>query len=276
MELRHGIHHRLAFAIARPFEQRGLLEPGKVIVVRQLHALGQARGARRVELDHVIIAPHGEAGIRGRLGVAPGWIEIPVLAVAVQRDDPLQVRQLRLDLVDHGVEFLADEQHLGAGVREDELHLRRRQPRVDAVHHRARLGAAEHHLVIDVRVLREITDPVVRLDAERKQAVGNLARALVEIGIGRHLAFEPQRRLGGAPCGLHARNVCQVRHRLNVDHRSPPTFLWNRTYGISCPCQPPLTTQAQGLLSSLFGKADICAIVRLMGERISRRSSGDD
>ena len=219
MELRHRVHHRLARIIARPFKHAGLREEGAVIVIGQLHAFRQAGGAGGVELDDIIIAAHREARICHRLRAAPGGVEIPVLAVTVERDDAFQVRQLGLDLVDHGVEFLADEQHLGARVRQDELHFRRGEARVDAVHHRARLGGAEQHLVIDVGILREIADPVPRLDAEREEAVGDLVGTGLEIAVAGRLALEPERGFIRAPLRLHARNVCQVRHRLNVDHR---------------------------------------------------------
>ena len=99
MELRHRVHHRLARIIARPFEHAGLREEGAVIVIGQLHALRQAGGAGRIELDDIIIAAHGEAGICRRLRAAPGGVEIPVLAVAVERYDTLQIRQLGLDRV---------------------------------------------------------------------------------------------------------------------------------------------------------------------------------
>ena len=112
VEERHGIHHHIALIIGRPVELGRFDKESTVILVGQHHALRQARGAGGVELDDIVIIQRLETRRLAALAGEPFLIGRPVLVAAINRDDRLQLRTFRRDLLHRLVKFLCNEQHL--------------------------------------------------------------------------------------------------------------------------------------------------------------------
>ena len=109
------------------------------------------------------------AGIVGREPTDPVVVAL-VRRVAADHDDLVDLRELVDDRVEDRHEVRADDQHLGVGVVDDELHLRRGQAPVDVDADGVQHRRAERHVEVLDAVLVEEGDPVVRADARSRPA----------------------------------------------------------------------------------------------------------
>ena len=113
-----------------------------------------------------------------RDGAMPGVL---VVGMTADDDELRHLRQLLDDRVEHRHEVGADDQHLGLGVVDDELHLGRGEPPVDVdthgVQHRRTEGDVE---VLDA-VLVEERHPVLGADAGIGERLRNPRRALQQL-----------------------------------------------------------------------------------------------
>ena len=73
MEQGHGRQEHVPGLIPRPARIDPAGEELVIVAVGQLHALGQTRGARRIELDDVVIL------LRGQVRIGCGILPDPVL-----------------------------------------------------------------------------------------------------------------------------------------------------------------------------------------------------
>lgn len=136
----------------------------------------------------------------------------------------LEFGAVLLDRFDHRHEFGADEDDFAAGIVEDVDDLRSRQAPVDADEHDVGLERAQQHLKEDVGVHAHVGDAGLGLGAQRDQTVGDLARVLVEGGVGGLAALEMKRRRVPALLSLLARNVGEHFEPGEIVHvRSPKT-----------------------------------------------------
>ena len=146
-----------------------------------------------------------------------------MVLVVTADDEDGPSRQGVGDGVDHRYEVGPDDDHLGLGVVDDELDLRRSQPPVDVdadgVEQR---GAVEHLEVLDA-VLVEEGDVVAAADAGRLQAGGDATRALVQLGPRDLPIVEDESHLVGALAGVRAQDVSDV-----VDPHGPTVGLLSR------------------------------------------------
>ena len=107
-------------------------------------------------------------------------------------------------------EFGPDEQHRRLAVFDNEGDLGSGQPPVDRRHHHIGLHRAEQQFEIDVAVLAEIGDPLIRLDAKRPETVGDLVGMGVQFGIAGPPSLEFERHGVTARFTLRAYDVGQI------------------------------------------------------------------
>ncbi|CAN7508548.1 hypothetical protein LJR164_003496 [Phenylobacterium sp. LjRoot164] len=142
MEQRHRHQHRHARRELRPLLGRGL-EHGGVVALGQLHALGQPRGPRGVELDDVVVFSGRQLRVEGRIPADPVGESGPLRMAGLDLHQRLQGRQIAGDLLEHRREIGARHHQPAAGVLEHEGDLRRGQPPVDGGQAGAGLQAAQ-------------------------------------------------------------------------------------------------------------------------------------
>ena len=167
--------------------------------VRIEHALGIARGARRVAERRgrllVELGPLERAGLVGdQLLVAEQFRDLGrgrhVGAVGHDHD-VLHGLELVVDGFDDRHEVQVDEDDLVLGMVGDVGNMLGRQARVQRVQHRADAGDAEIELEMAIGVPGDGADPVAELDAQTlqgfRQLLGPLVRVLVPVAVDRPL-----------------------------------------------------------------------------------------
>ena len=147
---------------------RGHRQQGEEVVVGQHHALRAARRAARVELEGDVVRSARRVRIDGLVGADPLVVVLELL-VAADHEDRADRRQRVGDGVQHRHEVGSDDEHLGLGVVDDELDLRRREAPVDVDADGVGERRAEEHLEVLDAVLVEEGDAVLRTDARPRR-----------------------------------------------------------------------------------------------------------
>jgi hypothetical protein len=119
-------------------------------------------------------------------------------------------------------EIRADDQKSRAAVADDLSDLRRCEAEIDRRQGDARLACAEQKSKEVIAVLREIGDPLLRRDSRTDQLIGDAGGEGVDLHEGRCAALELESDGVRTPSGLHARDVRDRRHAIQVDHPVSP------------------------------------------------------
>ena len=216
------------FVPVRPLGAAGSYQRKK-IRMRQHRAFRLSGGARGVELDRDVLVVDRHLRIVAALRVAPGGKIEPVRRAAFGRHEGAHARQLRLDAAHLVDEFRTYEQHRRLAVLDDERDLGSGQPPVHRRHHHIGLHRAEQEFEIDVAVLAEIGDALMRLDAERLEPVGDAVGMNVEARKRGAAAFEFEGGGIAAKLALRAYHVGEVLRVCDVGHVSPVSDLFLRS-----------------------------------------------
>ena len=169
------------------------------------HALGEARGARRVH-DHadVVGVGFGKALVVGRLGQDLAVVE-PAVCAALQDDAVLH----RRDVVAKGRDCLrvpaSYEEDLRPAVVDHVAELVRPRPEVQGYEDGVKLGGGERDFDVLGAVDLQHGDPVACLDAKVRHRVGQPIYVRLQLGVGLASAFEYCRR----PIRDDGRRYCQ-------------------------------------------------------------------
>ncbi len=227
MKYRHRHQRDVVFGPFIPVGPLGAAGPHQVqeVRMRQHRALGLAGGAGGIKLDRDILGRDRYLRIVAALRVAPARKILPAHRAALGRDESTHAWQLCLDAADLFDELRPDEQHRRLAILDDEGDLGTGQPPVDRRHHHIGLHRAQQQLEIDVAVLAEIGDALMRLDAERLQSMGDLIGMRVEVGIAGPASLEFERHGVAAGLALRADNVGQMGSLVDLRHVSPVSII---------------------------------------------------
>ncbi len=195
-----GMATRFTESRSKPMRSGYRSSPAARLRLGQLHALGPAGRARRVELVGDVLLGLRRHRVVGRVGVAPFRVARERRARATD-DDDRRAGQVADDLLDDGHELLAHREHLGLGVGDDHRDLRRGQAEVHRRRHRVELGRAVEELELLGAVLVEVRDVVALSHPRRLQRLRDPARPLVELPVGELLVTPAQGRVIGLLLG---------------------------------------------------------------------------
>jgi hypothetical protein len=188
------------------------------VVVGELDALRQPGRTGRVELVARVAARDRAVRVDRVERSDPVAVrDVPRVAGVADHDDLLHLRERHL--CEMTEELLADEEHLGVGVVDDELHLGWGEPPVHRDRDRVELGTAEEVHEVLGRVLVEVGDAARSADPEGQEALRDAARLGVELGERPGAVTGGDRRRRWCRLGPVAADAGQA-HDL-VDHRSP-------------------------------------------------------
>ena len=176
MRAGHGDENGLVFAqhIVRQFLPARLLAQAEQVVVGQHRALGVARRARGVKLQHRVVKPgrvertrlrSGHPCTRFVGGDAPG--------------DALHGREG----IAHRIEAVAQKDRLRLGVLDDPRRLGRGEPPADRHHHDAGTRHRKEQRKVQRAVLAEPRDAIARRQPHVEQAADDAARHLFQFAV---------------------------------------------------------------------------------------------
>jgi hypothetical protein len=224
VEERHRRQHCIAGFVIQAARSRGELESGEIIAVGQANPFGAAGGARRVDLDHVVLRVRLEPRVARGRGFDPYVAPLVAFSIKAERDHP-RLRGKRGDRPVREVgDICANHENPGAAVLEQAGDLRRGEAKVERRERRARFAGAKQAGQKMIGVLAEIRDPLLRPDAGRDQRVGDARRHRVYVREGHRPAVEYQRGLVATKERLHPRHIRHAGYAFELDHRvSNPT-----------------------------------------------------
>ena len=180
--------------------------------------LGRARGARGVELDHVVLRVGLEQGVVMRRGFNPRVMPLVAFAVEAERDHP-RLRGERGDgLVREVGDIRANEHDPRLAILKEAGDLRRGEAKVEWGKRHSRLAGAEQAGQEMIGIFAEICDPLLRPDAGRDERVGDPRGHRVHPREGHRLALEHERGLAATTERLHARHIRHGGYAFELDH----------------------------------------------------------
>ena len=179
-------------------------------------ALGQARGARRVELHGDVVGRGGPSGIVGGMACQPRLVGF-VARVGAEHDDLLDALEAAFHLLEVSEKVGTHEEDLGLGVIDDIGHLGGRQPPVHGHVDDIGLAAPEEHLEVLGAVLVQEGDPALLGEPGGEEPLRHAARSRVHLRPRDHALAVGDHRPVAPPARMFPDDSTQ-----RPGHRTPP------------------------------------------------------
>ena len=149
------------------------------IAIGQLHAFGMSGGARRVELDKIIVKRALHHRIFGRTRVTPLLEIIPCRVAAIHRNNFFHCRAVGHDAFNKRDKILTNKHHFSLGIVQYIGHFWASETGIDAHHNGTYFLRTEKQLEITIRILAHKGNACVWLNALFKKRLRHLACARI-------------------------------------------------------------------------------------------------